>query len=158
MLRKFGLCAGVSALLLAAATLAPSAGLSHSHKRKNLEIVHPWTMAMLEKGTTTARVFMTIKNSGGAPERLISASTPQAEKVELSAGDGAAKDIKSAAAFTIGPGKVLVLHAKGQHLVLTGVRKAFHAYDDFKMTLVFEKAGRMVIDVVVEESEEGHQH
>jgi len=143
-------------LLLAAAIVPPAMG--HSHKRKNLEIVHPWTMATLEKGTTTARVYMTIKNSGGATERLISASTPRAEKVKLSLGNGAAKDAKSAAAFTIGPGKVLALHPDGQHLILTGVKKAFHAYDDFKMTLVFERAGRLVIDLLVEESLEGHQH
>jgi len=143
-------------LLLAVATMPPAT--AHSHKKKNLEIVHPWTLAMLDKGVTTARVFMTIKNSGGAPDRLISASTRRAERVELSVGDGAAKDTKSAAAFTVGAGKVLALHAKGQHLVLTGVKKAFHAYDDFKMTLVFEKAGLMVIDVLVEESHEGHQH
>jgi hypothetical protein len=60
------------AILLVGAMLAPSAGLTHSHKRKSLEIVHPYTMETT-KGTTTARVFMTIKNSGGAPERLISA-------------------------------------------------------------------------------------
>jgi copper(I)-binding protein len=35
---------------------------------------------------------------------------------------------------------------------LTGVKKAFNAYHDFKMTLVFEKAGRMVVDVMVEEA------
>ncbi len=57
-------------LLLAGATLAPSAGLTHSHKRKSLQIVHPYTMEMLKKETTTAQVFMVMKNSGGTPERL----------------------------------------------------------------------------------------
>lgn len=141
-------------LLLAAATLAPSAGHSHSHKRKYLEIVHPYTMATLEKSTTTAQIFMVIKNTGRTPERLLSASTPRAAKVELFLGDGAAADGKAAAAFTIGPGKALVLGPKGQHLVLTGVKKAFNAYHDFKMTLVFEKSGRMLVDVMVEETPE----
>jgi hypothetical protein len=40
------------AILLAGAMLAPSAGLTHSHKRKSLEIVHPYTMETT-KGTTT---------------------------------------------------------------------------------------------------------
>jgi len=143
-------------LLLAAATLAPSAGLSHSHKRKNLEIGHPYTMAGPEKSATTAQVFMTIKNSGASPERLLSASTPRAAKVELTVADGAMKD----QAFTIGPGKTLVLGPKGGHLIMTGVKKAFSAYDDFKMTLVFEKSGRMVVDVMVEEAsiEEPRKH
>ena len=143
-------------LLLAAAVVPPAA--AHSHKKKWLEIVHPWTSETVQKGATTARVFMTIKNRGRVPDRLISASTPRADKVELAAVEDAARDGTSAAPFSIAPGKELVLHAKGQHLVLTGAKKAFHAYDDFKMALVFEKAGRIVVDVVVEEAEPEHRH
>jgi periplasmic copper chaperone A len=146
-------------LLFAAAIVPPAA--AHSHKMKSLEIVHPWTPETVQKETTTARVFMTIKNSGRIPDRLISASTPRAEKVELVAGEERAGDSRSTSPFSIASGKTLVLHAKGQHLVLTGVKKAFHAYDDFKMTLVFEKTGRIVVDVVVEEMEEAdreHRH
>jgi hypothetical protein len=158
MLRNIAVSAGLTALLLLAAAIVPPAAAAHSHKRKNLEIVHPWTLEMQQKGTTTARVFMTIKNSGRTLDRLISASTPRAEKVELAAGEDAGKDGKPAAPFTIGAGKALVLRPKGQHLVLSGVKKAFYAYDDFKMTLVFEKAGRVTIDVVVEEAHEEHHH
>lgn len=136
--------------LLLAAVFLPPAG-AHSHKKKNLEIVHPWTPETRQKGATTAQVFMTIRNRGRAPDR-------RAEKVELAAGDAAAEDDKSAAGFSVDAGKALVLYPRGLHLALTGVKKAFHAYDDFKMTLVFEKAGRMVIDVVVEEGDEDHQH
>ena len=143
-------------LLFAAAIVPPAA--AHSHKTKSLEIVHPWTPETVQKEATTARVFMTIKNRGRVPDRLISASTPRAEKVELVAGEEGDGDGKSAAPFSIAPGKELAFHAKGRHLVLTGVRKAFHAYDDFKMTLVFEKAGRIVVDVVVEEAEPEHRH
>lgn len=143
--------------LLLAALLAPPA-TAHSHKKKNLEIVHPWTSETRQKGAATARVFMTIKNSSRAPDRLLSASTPRAEKVELSAGDAAAVDGKSAARFGVDAGKALVLRPGGLHLILTGLKQPFHAYDDFKMTLVFEKAGQVMIDVVVEEAEEDHRH
>jgi copper(I)-binding protein len=145
-------------LLLAAVIVPPAT--AHSHKKKSLEIVHPWTTEAVRKEATTARVFMTIKNSGRIADRLISASTARAEQVELATGEDGAKDGKSAAPFSIGPGKVLVFHAKGQQLVLTGLKKALHAYDDFKLALVFEKAGRMVVDVMVEEAEpnEDHRH
>jgi copper(I)-binding protein len=148
------LLAGIICLLLA------SPATAHSHKKKNLEIVHPWTPETLRKEATTAHVFMTIRNGGRVADRLVSASTARAQKVELVAGETEAKDGKSRAPFSIGPGKVLVLHAKGQHLVLTGMSKALHAYDDFKLVLVFEKAGRMIVDVVVEEAEgsESHRH
>jgi copper(I)-binding protein len=90
---------------------------------------------------------MTIRNSGGTSERLVAASTPVAAKVELVVADGVAKD----AAFTITPGKSLVLGPKGGYLVMTGVKKTFTAYGDFKMALEFEKSGRVIVDVMVEE-------
>ena len=45
-------------------------------------------------------------------------------------------------------------------MVLTGLKKRLDAYDSFKLTLVFEKAGRVVVDVAVEEAEtkEPHKH
>jgi copper(I)-binding protein len=38
--------------------------------------------------------------------------------------------------------------------VLTGLKKRLNAYDTFRLTLVFEKAGRVPIDVMVEEMPE----
>jgi copper(I)-binding protein len=138
-------------LFLLAAAVAALPAAAHSHKSKGLEIVHPWTFAQAQEAGT-ARVFMTIKNGGGAPDRLLSASTSRAAKVELNdAGKGAT-------AFAIEKGKDLVLSADGPSLVLTGVKKPFRAYDDFKMTLVFAKAGRVVVDVVIEEADAPHEH
>ena len=129
-------------LFLAVAALAWPAA-AHSHKTKTLEIVHPWTKASAEAGS--ARIFMTVKSLNGRPDRLVGASTSRAGKVELQdAGKGAT-------AFTVGRGKDLVLYGDGPSLLLTGLKGPLHAYDDFNMTLVFERAGRVEIDVVVEE-------
>ena len=48
----------------------------------------------------------------------------------------------------------------GPHLLLSGLKKRLDAYDSFKLTLVFEKAGSMVVEVAVEEAEtvEPHKH
>jgi copper(I)-binding protein len=152
-----GMTRGLVCLLLAA-VLMPAA-MAHSHKRRNLEVVHPWTPEMVAKEVATARVFMTIRNGGKVADRLLSASTPRAEKVELAAGEhGTAGNGGANLPFSIAPGKELVLGAKGHHLVLSGVKQPFRAYDDFKLTLVFEKAGRMVVDVMVEEAEHDHAH
>lgn len=130
-------------LLLAASAVALPAA-AHSHKKKGVEIVHPWTLAQA-KDATTARVFMTIKNGSGARDRLLSASTPRADKVELK------DDRKGAGAFAVKTGEELALYGDGPSLVLVGLKKQLDAYDDFKMTLVFEKAGPIAIDVMVEE-------
>jgi periplasmic copper chaperone A len=130
------------AALVTAALAAPVA--AHSHKAKGLEIVHPHTL-QTQKGADTARVLMTIKNSGRAADRLVSASTSRATKVELD-GHG-----KGGAAFIVKAGTELGLSGDGPSVMLIGLKKPLYAYDDFKMTLVFEKAGRIAIDVVVEE-------
>ena len=78
-------------LFLLAVAIAPPAAEAHSHKRKGLEIVHPWTSATAAAGAAVA-VCMKIKNRSGAPERLLSASTVAAAKTELQEpeGEGAA--------------------------------------------------------------------
>jgi periplasmic copper chaperone A len=130
------------AVLLVAALAAPAA--AHSHKAKRLEIVHPHTLRT-QKSAVTARVLMTIKNDGRAADRLVSASTPRAAKVEL---NGARN---GGAAFVIEAGGELGLAGDGPSVLLIGLKKPLDAYDDFKMTLVFEKAGPVAIDVMVEE-------
>jgi copper(I)-binding protein len=128
--------------LAAVALAAPAA--THSHKARGLEIVHPHTL-QTPKGTTTARVLMTVRNDGRAADRLVSASTARATRVELNAVG------KGAAAFVVKDGEELGLAGDGPSVMLVGLRKPLNAYDDFKMTLVFERAGRITIDVMVEE-------
>src|SRR5262245_55931900 len=106
-------------VLAAAALTAPA--VAHSHKTKGLEIVHPWTRASPTQATTV-RVFMTIRNGSGRPDRLVSAATSRADRVELhDAGKGAA-------VFAVAKGKDLALHGDGPSLVLTGVKAPFVAY------------------------------
>jgi copper(I)-binding protein len=144
----------LASMLLVAAIAAPPA-LAHSQKKHGLEIVHPWTFATSGTGGTT-RVFMKIKNLGAAPDRLVGASAVAATKTELLETSGDTN--KPVAAVAIAPGKDALLTADGPHLVLTGLKKRLDAYDSFKLTLVFEKAGRMVVDVAVEEAETEAPH
>jgi copper(I)-binding protein len=136
-------------LLLAAGLVWPTQASAHSHKKKGLEIIHPWTRAMLDKSQTTVLVSMTIKSSG-ASDRLVGASTPLAAVAEIRA-PGNDKALPSLA---IGAGKRVELKRKGPHLLLTGFTTQLDAYASFAMTLVFEKAGSVVIEVMVEEAEQ----
>ena len=130
-------------LLAAAAVALPAA--AHSHKTKTLEVVHPWTSASAQaKDTKAARIFMTVKSIDGRPDRLVSASTARGKVALDDAGKGTT-------AFALGRDRELVLHKDGPSLVLTGLKGPLSAYDDFNMTLVFERAGRVPITVMVEE-------
>jgi copper(I)-binding protein len=149
------------ALLLLAAVLAPPAH-AHSHKKRTLEIVHPWTTAMVEERVVNVAVYMKLKNGSRAPERLLSAATPLADKVELIAPKavGAVRLPTPASALTIPARGELVLGPDGARILLSGFKRRLDAYDSFELTLVFEKAGRMVVEVTVEEADtkEPHKH
>jgi periplasmic copper chaperone A len=152
----------IAVLLSLAVALAPPAAMAHSHKKKALEIVHPWTPAMVEANVANIPVYMKLKNGGTASERLLSATTPLADKVELiePKAQGSVMLPTVVAALGVPAGGELVLSADGPHLLLGGVKKRLNAYDSFKITLVFEKAGRMEIEVMVEEADtkEPHKH
>lgn len=152
----------IIALLLLAVAIAPPAVLAHSHKKKGLEIVHPWIRAMFDSKVVNIPLFMKIKNSGKTGDKLLSATTPIAASVELIdlQAIGSSKLPTVVRQFEIAAGRDLELTPEGPRLLLNGVKKQFQAYDSFKMTLVFEKTGRMLIDVMVEEAEtaEPHKH
>jgi copper(I)-binding protein len=141
---------GTVAVLLLAMALAPLAASAHSHTKKGLEIVHPWTPATTEETTATTQVFMKIKNRGTG-DRLLRASTPVAASVAFQEPAGAGA--KEVAAIVVGANNDVELDRKGPHLLLNGLKKRLNAYDSFTMTLVFEKAGSLVVEVAVEEAE-----
>ena len=91
----------VKTLVLAAAALfVATAALAHSHKLKNLEIVHPWCIETNDTANPVS-VFMTIKNSG-RPDKLLRATASIAGKAELR-GAGDEKAISSVGQRTARP-------------------------------------------------------
>ena len=138
----------ITGLMAAACGVALSSPtLSHGYKRKSIEIVHPWTADKPQPGGRDAIVSMDIKNAGADPDRLVGATSMVAERVEVHTGSGAK-------AIEVAPRGRVDLTANSQHLRLVGLKKALTAYDTLPVTLVFERAGRIRIDVLVEESSE----
>jgi hypothetical protein len=63
------------------------------------------------------------------------------------------KESKSVAAVLIDAGKDLELSSTGHYLLLlTGVSRRLQVHDRFKIALEFERGGRVVVDVVVEDA------
>jgi periplasmic copper chaperone A len=138
--------------LAAAALFVATAARAHSHKFKNLEIVHPWCIET-DASASTVSVYMTVRNSGTRGDRLLGAKTPLAAKAELfDATVTSAQQAKPITSLEAKAGGELVLKRDGPHIVLTGVKKQLGAYDAFTMTLVFERAGKVEVEVQVEEA------
>lgn len=140
---------------VAASFLQPGGVLAHSHKQKGLEIVHPWCFATGDPSVKTNAVYMLIKNLTKRPDRLIDATSTSAQKIEIrepiKAAPGA--ETRAVSGVAIKGGQEVALKRTGPHLLLSGLAKPLGPYDSFLMTLVFERAGEIEIEVVVEEAE-----
>ena len=141
--------------LLAAAlltALTPQLATAHQVKHKALQIVHPWAHESPAGGATEASVFMTIRNKGRTADRLVSASTSRAAEARLIGG--------TSTAFAVKPGKELTLSVAHGHVHLLGLTKPLYMHDNFALTLVFEKAGRIEVEVHIEAArvEPPHKH
>lgn len=135
------MAAGVAIAFL----MAVSTAAGHELKIKGLEFIHPWTREPA-KGVKEVPVYMVIRNAGRTPERLIGASSPFATNAELRAGRGG-----KVAAIQLPAGKTTELNADGPHLLLLGLSKPLEGYQYFPLVLTFERAGKVEIEVYVEE-------
>ncbi len=136
-------------LLIAAALISPIPAWAHEFKIGDLEIEHPWSRATGQSRPAVG--YLTIRNNGQAPDRLIGASTRIAEHMMLHANvveDGVAK-MSDADGIEIPPGGEIVLAPKGEyHLMIMGLKQKLAEGDTFPVTLIFEHAGKVDVTFV----------
>jgi copper(I)-binding protein len=132
------------ATLLLAAACAPAAG--------GIIVKDPFTRAT-PAGANTGGAFMTLSNTGQEADRLISASSPAAEKTELHEtvdDNGVMKMEPRPEGWQIPADGTLELKPGGKHIMLIGLTAPLEAGKKIQMTLNFEKAGAKAIDVPVQ--------
>lgn len=115
----------------------------------DLHVMQPWARASIGAGKTAA-VYFTLGNHGPA-DRLIAAETPVARKTGLhghEAQDGVMK-MRPVEALEVPAGGHAELAPGGLHIMLMGLEAPLAEGDRFPLTLVFEKAGRVEVQIVV---------
>jgi copper(I)-binding protein len=125
---------------------------AYDYKVGALEIDHPWSRAV-PKGATVAAGYVTIKNTGTEPDRLVGGSTPVAGKFEvheMSMDKGIMKMRPVAGGVEIKPGETLELKPQSFHIMMMGLKQPIEKGKPFKGSLVFEKAGAVDVDFAVE--------
>lgn len=138
--------------LAVAALLLATAAQAHSHKFKKLEIVHPWCIETNDTAKPVA-IYMTIRNAGGRSDKLLRATTSMAAKAELrEAGSAPEAEGNVVSGVAIGGHGEVNLKRAGTYILLTGMKKQLSPYDSFFMTLAFERAGKVEVEVMVEEA------
>lgn len=146
------------ALFLAFAAVACfgafSAAQAHDFRAGNLSIDHPYATPSLPGVSTGAAYVRGIRNKGQEADRLIGASTPVAERVELHTMkmDGDVMRMRALDGIDLPAGQEVQLrHGQAQHLMLVGLKKPLVAGDRFDLTLRFEKAGATTVKAWVQQ-------
>lgn len=120
-----------------------------------LEMHKPWARASSRPlPGTTAGAFLSITNKGPADDRLVAASSPGAERIEVCGIKVVDADIDMrplAGGLGIPAGYTTTLKPRGYHLLLQGVTTPLAKGATLPITLTFEKAGDVAITFAVEE-------
>ncbi|MED5620351.1 copper chaperone PCu(A)C [Ideonella sp. BN130291] len=152
-----------AAALLGSAAVA---ALAHGYTAGALKIGHPWARATVA-GQATGGAYLKLENTGSTPDRLLGGSTPAAERVELHSMsmEGNVMRMREVPAIDIPAGQTVELKPGQFHLMLVGLKAPLAADAKIPLTLKFEKAGEVKVEVKVESmvpgsaaSGGGHQH
>ncbi len=132
-------------------SLAAIPASAHEIIAGNLAIHHPWSRAT-PAGAQTAAVYMMIHNKGDQPDRLISAETDIAATAELHVMnmDNGIMTMRHLDSVDIPAAGAADFVPHGLHVMLIGLRTQLAEFDTFEMTLTFEHAGKVKIEVEVE--------
>ncbi|MFC3532679.1 copper chaperone PCu(A)C [Vogesella facilis] len=140
-------------LAIAVAGLIALPAAAHEYTLGALKIGHPYSRAMPPAAPSSA-AFLSISNGGKTADKLLGASSPLADAVELHShqnDNGVMRMRALAAGVGVAPGETLQLAPGSLHLMLLGVKQQPHAGDKFPLTLKFEKAGDIRVEVRVED-------
>ena len=110
--------------------------------------------------------FMVIENTGATEDRLIAASSDVAEKVELHThkedAQGVMQMLEVPEGFAIPAGGSHALARGGDHVMFLGLTRSLKDGDLVTLSLTFEKAGVVTLDVPVDMTRKdapmGHKH
>jgi hypothetical protein len=128
------------------------AALAHSYKLGSLEIGHPWARATPPTAPTGGG-FLTITNKGTTIDRLVSASSPAAASVqvhEMKMEGNVMRMRELANGLEIAPGATVTLAPGGLHMMMMGLKAPLKQGEKVPLTLVFEKAGTIDVEIAVE--------
>ncbi|WMC10896.1 copper chaperone PCu(A)C [Oceanimonas pelagia] len=154
----------VASLLLLGATGA----LAHEYEQGGLHIEHPWSRPVPPMAVNGS-AYLVINNHGQAGDVLLGASTPLAERVEIHTHvmDGDMMKMRQLDNLPVPAGEAVTLAPGGHHLMLMGLKQAPQLGERFPLTLQFEQAGEVQVEISVDArapqpvkkaSDKGHHH
>lgn len=147
----------LTALMLGTSVLANA----HEFATGDLLVDHPWSRAMPPVAPTAAAYFV-VHNKGQVADRLVSVKTPLAARAELHEhlhADGVMK-MQHVQSVEIPAGGEVRFEPMGYHVMLFNLKQQAREGEHFPLTLTFEKAGDVEVEVAVQADAptSGHTH
>jgi periplasmic copper chaperone A len=139
-------------IMFAALAVILNIGISHAQSSNSIVIDKPFSRAT-PGGSQVGIGYMSITNKGVAADRLVSASSPAAEKVqihEMTMQNGVMKMRELPNGLPIEAGRTVSLAPGGNHLMLVGLKAPLKQGDKVPVTLNFEKAGKIKVTLDVQ--------
>lgn len=134
----------------AAAVLATSALADHAAKI----MVHDQYARVSSPVAKAGAAFLEITNHTAQDDRLLAVRSDAAARAELhthkESGDGVMKMMHVEEGFAVPAGATHRLQRGGDHVMLMGLTRALSHGDAIQLTLVFEQAGEIEIEVPVD--------
>lgn len=92
----------------------------------------------------TGAVYLSIINAGSTPDRLVSITTPAAERAETHTmkTENGVMEMRPLGPVTIEPGKTVTFAPDGNHIMLIGLKAPLKEGGTLPLTLTFEHAGK----------------
>lgn len=140
---RYALAAGVLAGILAAPV--SSAMAAHAISVGSLKIENPFARPT-PGGATVAAGYVTIVNSGGTPDRLVSVTSDISAKTqihEMKTDNGVMEMRELTNGLVIPAGKSVALKPGGDHIMFVDIKHPVKPGDVIHATLTFEKAGKV---------------
>jgi copper(I)-binding protein len=148
----------MAALRLAAAVLLSLGTAAHADA-PSIKVADAYARAM-PPGARTAGAYVTIENRGSEPDRLLSARSTRAGAVELHrmSEEGGVMRMRPVDGIPVGPGQTVKLAPGGLHLMLIDPKPPLKEGEHIPLTLRFERAGDVGVDVTVGAVNAMHGH
>lgn len=152
----------VATFLLGTASLTAAANdhthaHSHTGEVKAMNISEVWSRAMPPSASTGA-VYFNLRNPTDQPDRLTGVRTQRAERAELHTHvhEGEIMRMQQIEAVEVPAAGQVEFKPGGHHVMLFKPSEPLAAGDHFQLTLIFEKAGEVTVDVSVQEQAPQH--
>lgn len=115
-----------------------------------LTVSHAWARAT-PPGSTVGAVYLMLDNSGGPADRLLAASSPAADMVQVhvTEHEGNMMTMRRVDPLDIAAGATLTFAPGGMHVMLMGLKAPLVAGHPLTLTLHFEHRGDVEVDAQV---------